>query len=192
MSEHQWKLYYWQGDKSLPFEACEACGKARGEPGTNARKYVEASECTGTGRHRQSSRSNRDETGAVHTCYCGHSRADHDPHHLVNDHPGECQHEESDPDDRIDAVFGCSCKAYDEIDTTNHYRVTVMCQELMILALGVPLATSLREAIKAKEPIPPLHPILSKRDALNLAAWLVALADDEDQFQHVLDAVKST
>jgi len=31
---------------------------------------------------------------------------------------------------------------------------------------------------------------LSKAEALNLAAWLVALADDDDEFPELLDAVQ--
>ena len=34
--------------------------------------------------------------------------------------------------------------------------------------------------------------VISKSDALNLAAWLVALADDEDHFLAVLQAVRNT
>lgn len=33
---------------------------------------------------------------------------------------------------------------------------------------------------------------MSKLDALGLAAWLVALADEGDQFGRILDAVKNT
>ena len=34
--------------------------------------------------------------------------------------------------------------------------------------------------------------MMSKREALVLAAWLVALADDNDQFPAILEAVKAT
>jgi len=38
---------------------------------------------------------------------------------------------------------------------------------------------------------PPLQPI-TKEEALLLAAWIVALAEDnEDEFQQVLDAIRS-
>jgi hypothetical protein len=33
---------------------------------------------------------------------------------------------------------------------------------------------------------------LSKPEALNLAAWIVALADDDDEFKDLLQAVKNT
>ena len=39
--------------------------------------------------------------------------------------------------------------------------------------------------------MPPRWP-LKKADALNLAAWLVALADDNDEFDALLKAVRET
>lgn len=36
------------------------------------------------------------------------------------------------------------------------------------------------------------RPKLTKPEALRLAAWLVALADDEDEFMGLLDAVRGT
>lgn len=33
---------------------------------------------------------------------------------------------------------------------------------------------------------------LSKLEALNLAAWIVALADDDDEFKNLLQAVRNT
>lgn len=41
-------------------------------------------------------------------------------------------------------------------------------------------------------PMMPLPRKLSKADALNLAAWLVALADEDDQFAALLERVKNT
>lgn len=34
--------------------------------------------------------------------------------------------------------------------------------------------------------------VMTKAEALNLAAWLVALADDHDEFRLVLEAVRNT
>lgn len=39
---------------------------------------------------------------------------------------------------------------------------------------------------------PPIAEGLSKSDALLLAAWLVALADDDDKFPALLDRVQSS
>jgi hypothetical protein len=40
----------------------------------------------------------------------------------------------------------------------------------------------------------PMRPVqlLRKSDALNLAAWLVAMADDNDEFPALLEAVRNT
>jgi hypothetical protein len=38
----------------------------------------------------------------------------------------------------------------------------------------------------------PDRPVLPKSLALNLAAWLVALADDDDQFDELLERVRGT
>lgn len=38
----------------------------------------------------------------------------------------------------------------------------------------------------------PAYGIISKEDALNLAAWLVAMADDNDEFPELLKAVQNT
>lgn len=59
----------------------------------------------------------------------------------------------------------------DEIDTTNIFSVGAMGANIIIL-------------------IPPAGP-LSKTEALNLAAYLVAMAEEEDgEFQRVLEAVQ--
>lgn len=38
----------------------------------------------------------------------------------------------------------------------------------------------------------PAAPVLSKPEALNLAAWLVATADDDDEFAALLERVRGT
>lgn len=38
----------------------------------------------------------------------------------------------------------------------------------------------------------PLPQWFKKADALNLAAWLVAIADDNDEFPELLEAIKNT
>ena len=38
----------------------------------------------------------------------------------------------------------------------------------------------------------PINGVMSKSDALNLAANLVAIADDHDQFPGLLEAIKNT
>ena len=39
--------------------------------------------------------------------------------------------------------------------------------------------------------VPPRNP-MTNTEALTLAAWLVALADTEDEFQSILEAVQNT
>lgn len=58
-----------------------------------------------------------------------------------------------------------------DLDTTNHSLVGVRGDTIVITTLG-------RE--------------LTKERAVNLAAWLVALADDKGEFDALLAAVKST
>ena len=60
----------------------------------------------------------------------------------------------------------------EDIDTMNKFMVAVRGEQVLLLR-------------------PPLAP-MTKADALNLAAWLVAIADDEDTFDAVLAAVKNT
>ena len=60
----------------------------------------------------------------------------------------------------------------EDIDTFNKFMVAVRGEQVLLLR-------------------PPLAP-MTKVDALNLAAWLVAVADDEDTFDAVLAAVKNT
>jgi len=58
-----------------------------------------------------------------------------------------------------------------EIDTANKFVVGNRADAIVI---GRPLA------------------VLSKGEALNLAAWLVAIADDRDEFPAILEAIKNT
>ena len=55
-------------------------------------------------------------------------------------------------------------------DTGNHFTVETQGNDLVSLRLGLRL---------------------SKTEAMNLAAWLVALADDNDEFPALLEAVKN-
>jgi hypothetical protein len=57
-------------------------------------------------------------------------------------------------------------------DTTNRFMVSMRGDGLLV-------------------PIRPVQ-ILTKDDALNLAAWLVAMADDNDEFPVLLEAVRNT
>jgi len=59
-----------------------------------------------------------------------------------------------------------------EIETTNDFMVSVRGEQILIMA-GPPR-------------------ILTKAEALRLAAWLVALADDAETFPAVLAAVQNT
>jgi len=45
------------------------------------------------------------------------------------------------------------------------------------------------DSIAITKPVPP---IMSKADALNLAAWLVALADDKEEFRELLEECLSS
>lgn len=45
------------------------------------------------------------------------------------------------------------------------------------------------EIVTIMKPIPPK---LSKEDAINLAAWLVAVADDDDKFPAILDEIRNS
>lgn len=59
----------------------------------------------------------------------------------------------------------------DEIDTSNVFMVGVSGGRIILLK--------------------PPRGSFSNEDALNLAAWLVALADDGDKFPAILDAVQN-
>ena len=61
-----------------------------------------------------------------------------------------------------------------EIDTANRFAVSAMGDTIAILLLRRLAGT------------------ITKADALNLAAWLVALADDDDKFGELLEAVRNT
>ena len=58
------------------------------------------------------------------------------------------------------------------LDTTNKFLVGMRGDGLLVLYIPVR--------------------ILRKSDALNLAAWLVAMADDNDEFPALLEAVRNT
>ena len=57
-------------------------------------------------------------------------------------------------------------------DTANHFCVSLNADSILCL-----------------RPIPQR---MTKGEALNLAAWLVAMADDHDDFPALLDAVQNT
>jgi hypothetical protein len=59
------------------------------------------------------------------------------------------------------------------VDTSNRFFLGAQGEEIVFPILAVPRR-------------------LSKADALNLAAWLVAIADDEGKFPEMLKAVQST
>ncbi len=60
----------------------------------------------------------------------------------------------------------------DELDTGNKYMVGVSGAQIVMLR--------------------PPRGTITKSDALNLAAWLVALSDDNDKFPAILEAVQNT
>lgn len=60
----------------------------------------------------------------------------------------------------------------DELDTSNRFRVGVSGAHIVMLR--------------------PPRGSITKEDAINLAAWLVALADDGDKFRATLEAVENT
>lgn len=57
------------------------------------------------------------------------------------------------------------------MDTTNDFAVSTMGEKIIIMRLNA---------------------VLTKAEALRMAAWLVSLADDKNQFNEVLDAVQNT
>lgn len=59
-----------------------------------------------------------------------------------------------------------------KIDTTNHFLVGVRGDGLIVV----------------NQPVG----VISRERALNLAAWLVALADRDDKFEKLLEAVRNT
>ncbi len=62
---------------------------------------------------------------------------------------------------------------HEPIDTSNTHLVGVRGDEILVM-------------------LPPTRP-MSRAEALRFAAWLVALADfDDDQFPRILDAVRNT
>lgn len=63
------------------------------------------------------------------------------------------------------------CMATKEIDTTNYQLVSVLRDKIIVMA--------------PKQQ-------MTKEQALTHAAWLVALADDDDEFDEYLHAVHST
>lgn len=60
----------------------------------------------------------------------------------------------------------------EKVDTLNRFLVGAIADRIIIMN--------------------PPHCTIPKDDALNLAAWIVAMVDDEDRFAEVLAAVKST
>lgn len=59
----------------------------------------------------------------------------------------------------------------DQVDTFNHYRVGRQGERVVILHF---------------------HAAISKSEALNLAAWLVTVVGDDEEFARVLQAVQNT
>lgn len=70
-------------------------------------------------------------------------------------------------------IYGCVCKTPEnapKIDTTNRYCVSMLGDDIVI-----------------RFPVRQLR----REEALNLAAWLVAMADDKDEFAAILAAVQN-